>query len=77
MNVVYNSDNFYVVEYADRRGFELVDKHSRRSTFFNGDLADKFARSINGVIEEDASPENIDEFLGNFDVLMAQPLVLH
>ncbi len=77
MNVVYNSDNYYVVEYADRRGFELVDKHVRRSTFFHGDVAEKFAQSINGVIAEDASPEHIDEFLGNFDVLMSQPLVLH
>ena len=66
-----------MVEFADRRGFELVDKHSRRSTFFHGDVGAKFAQSINGVIAEDASPENIDEFLGNFDVMMGQPLVLH
>jgi Protein of unknown function (DUF3567) len=77
MNVVYNSDNYYVVEYADQRGFELVDKHSRRSTFFQGDVAQRFASSINGAIAEDASSENIDDFLGNFDVLMGQPLVLH
>lgn len=77
MNVVYNSENYYVVEFADRRGFELVDKHSRRSTFFSGDVAEKFAQSINGVIAEDASQEHVDDFLGNFDVLMAQPLVLH
>ncbi len=77
MNVVYNSDNYYVVEYADQRGFELVDKCSRRSTFFHGDVAQRFAQSINGVIAEDSSSENIDEFLGNFDILMGQPLVLH
>jgi Protein of unknown function (DUF3567) len=77
MNVVYNSDSYYVVEFADRRGFELVDKHSRRSTFFQGDVAEKFAQSINGVIAEDASQDNIDDFLGNFGVLMGQPLVLH
>jgi hypothetical protein len=77
MNVVYNSDNYYVVEYADQRGFELVDKLSRRSTYFQGDVAQRFAHSINGVIAEDASPEHIDEFLGNFDVVMGQPLMLH
>ncbi|MBM3341436.1 MAG: DUF3567 domain-containing protein [Betaproteobacteria bacterium] len=77
MNVVYNSDNYYVVEFADRRGFELVDKHTRRSTFFQGDVAEKFAQSMNGIIAEDASTEHVDDFLGNFDVLMAQPLVLH
>jgi hypothetical protein len=77
MNVVYNSENYYVVEYADRRGFELVDKHSRRSTFFQGDVAEKFAQSINGAIAEDGSQDHIDDFLSNFDVLTAQPLVLH
>ena len=77
MNVVYNSENYYVVEYAERRGFELVDKHSRRSTFFHGDVAEKFAQSINGVKAEDASPETIDDFLGDIDVQMGQPLVLH
>lgn len=77
MNVVYNSENYYVVEFADRRGIELVDKHSRRSTFFSGDVAEKFAQSMHGVIAEDSSEEHIDDFLGNFDVLMAQPLVLH
>ena len=77
MNVVYNSDNYYVVEFAKPRGFELVDKHSRRSTFFHGDVAEKFAESITSVINEDASPENIDSYLGNFDILMGQPLLLH
>lgn len=78
MNVVYNSENYYVVEYAaDRRGFELIDKQTRMSTFFHGDVADKFAESINSAIAEDASPENIDEFLGNFDILLNQPVVLH
>ena len=77
MNVVYNSDNYYVVEYADRRGFELVDKHSRRSTFFQGDVAEKFAQSVNHIMADDSSPEKIDEFLSSFGVVMGQPLVLH
>ena len=77
MNVVYNSDSYYVVEFSQPRGFELVDKHSRRSTFFHGDVAEKFAQSVNSVINEDPSSENIDSFLGNFDILMGHPLVLH
>ena len=77
MNVVYNSENYYVVEYADQRGFELVDKHSRRSAFFHGDEGQRFAQTINGVIAENSSAEHIDDFLGNFDLLSGQPLVLH
>ncbi|MEI8035260.1 MAG: DUF3567 family protein, partial [Betaproteobacteria bacterium] len=73
MNVVYNSENYYVVEYAEHMGFELVDKLGRRSAFFYGDSAQRFAESINGAIAQDASRELIDEFLGNFGDLMGQP----
>ena len=57
MNVVYNSDNYYVVEFAEPRGFELVDKHSRRSTFFHGDVAEKFAQSLAKGDYRDAASE--------------------
>ena len=77
MNIVYNSDNYYVVEYPAQHGFELVDKHSARSTFFQGDVADKFAQKMKGAIAEDATVEHIDEFLGNFDVLLNLPVVYH
>lgn len=77
MNVIYNSNNYYVVEYTDRRGFELVDKHAHRSTFLHGHLAEKFVESINSVIAKDSSPENIDEFLDDLDMTSAQPLVYH
>ena len=77
MNVIYNSNNYYVVEYTGRRSFELVDKHAQRSTFMDGQVADRFVESINSVIAKDASPENIDEFLDNLDMATALPLVYH
>ena len=58
-------------------GFELVDKHSARSTFFQGDVAEKFAASMRNAIAEDSTPEHIDEFLENFDVLLNLPVVYH
>ena len=42
MNIVYNSDNYYVVEYPVQHGYEVVDKQSSRGTYFQGDVADKF-----------------------------------
>lgn len=77
MNIVYNSDNYWVVEYPAGHGFELVDKHMSRGTFFQGDAAERFAQSMNDAIAEDASVEHVDEFLGNFDVLMNVPVVYH
>jgi len=78
MNVIYNSENFYVVEYPTQHGYELVDKHAQRGTFFQGDIAERFAQSLRDVVAEDgASVERVDEFLGDFDVLMVQSVLYH
>ena len=77
MNVVYNSDNYYVVEYPAEHAYELVDKRNARGTFFQGDVAEKFAQSMQGAIAEEASAEHIDEFLGSFDILLNMPVVYH
>lgn len=77
MNIIYSSENYYVVEYPAQRGYELVDKRTARGTFFQGDVAEKFLESMKGVVAEDDSPEHIDDFLGNFDVLLNMPVVYH
>lgn len=78
MNVIYNSENYYVVEYAPQHAFELVDKQMQRSTFFQGDVADKFAQSLRDVVGEDgASIERVDEFLDGYDVLLNHPVLYH
>ena len=77
MNIIYNSDNFYVVEYPAQNGYELVDKQAARGTYFQGDTAEKFAQSMKDAIAVDASADHVDEFLGNFDILFNLPVVYH
>ena len=77
MNVIYNSDNYYVVEYPAQHGYELVDKHAARGTFLHGDAADRFLESMKSAIAEDASAEHLDDFLDGFDMLLTQPVVFH
>jgi Protein of unknown function (DUF3567) len=77
MNVIYNSENYYVVEYPAEHGYELVDKHAARGTYLHGDAADRFLESMKHAISEDASAEHVDEFLDQFDVLLNQPVVFH
>lgn len=77
MNIIYASDNYYVVEYPGQHGYELVDKRSQRGTFFQGDVADRFKQSLQAAVAEEASVERVDEFLGGFDILLNQPLVVH
>ena len=77
MNVIYNSDNYYVVEYPAQHGYELVDKHAARCTYLHGETGDKFLASMKDAIAEDASAEHVDEFLDQFDVLFNVPVVFH
>jgi len=77
MNIIYSSDSYYVVEYPAQHGYELVDKRSARGTFFQGDVAERFQHSLEAAVAEDASFERVDDFLGSFDILLNQPLVVH
>jgi len=77
MRIVYNSEQYYVAEYPGQQGLELVDKRSSRGTYFQGDVAEKFANAMNAAVSEDASEENIDAFLDNFSVLLNSPVVYH
>jgi len=75
MQVIYNSDNYYLVEYSDQHAYELVDKRSARGTVFQGDGAARFMEFMRIVVGENASVEHVDDFLGNFDVLLALRVV--
>jgi transcriptional regulator of nitric oxide reductase len=77
MNVIYNSENYCVVEYPVEHAIELVDKRSARGTFLQGDVAERFAQSMQDAVAEEASAEHIDEFLDAFDTLLDQPVVYH
>jgi hypothetical protein len=85
MNLIYNSEQYSVVEFgADRSlealrfgGYEIVDKGGKRETFIAGELAQSFRRDVNELIASEPSMEEIDEFLGNYESLMSQPVLLH
>ena len=77
MNIVYNSDNYYVVEYPQQHGYEVVDKQACRGTYFQGDVGEKFRESMLGALGEDPSPEHVDEFLSDFGGLINYPAIVH
>ncbi len=79
MNVMYNSENYYVVEFPGRAGIELVDKTTGRGGFLQGAVEVKFrAHMANLAIEQpEPSTESVDEFLAHYDALLMNPVVLH
>ena len=86
MNMIYNSHNYCVVEFASfaahdgqeqSGGFEIMDKNSKREIFIGGLLADTFRKDVTSLIDSEPSTEEVDEYLSRFDSMMQQPLVLH
>jgi hypothetical protein len=85
MNLIYNSEQYSVVEFGidDGRealrfgGYEIMDKSIKRETFIGGTLAEAFRKNVENLIATEPSVEEIDAFLGNYDVLMSQPVILH
>lgn len=77
MNVVYNSANYYVVEFPGRRGIELVDKTTGRAGFLEGAVEVKFRASMADLAAEQPNEESVDEFLGSYDALLLNSVTIH
>jgi hypothetical protein len=85
LNLIYNSEQYSVVEFgADSGreslqfgGYEIMDKACKKEIFIGGTLAEAFRKNVEDLIATQPTEEDIDAFLGNYDVLMSQPVVLH
>ena len=77
MNVMYNSENYCVVEFPGRHGIELVDKTTGRAGFLEGAVEVKFRASLADFAAGEPSSESVDEFLGAYDALLINSVALH
>jgi hypothetical protein len=77
MNVMYNSENYYVVEFPAPHGIELVDKTTGRAGFLEGEVAVKFRASMAHLAAGEPTQESVDEFLGLYDALLLNSVALH
>ena len=60
-----------------RGGFEIVDKFAQKDIFIEGAMADTFQAGAAALMAGTPSEEDIDDYIGRFTALMAQPLVVH
>ena len=77
MNVLYNSDNYYVVEFPGHCGVELVDKHKGRGAFLEGAVETKFRASMADLVSKEQDADSVDEFLGHYEALLTNRVSLH
>lgn len=79
MNVMYSSENYYVVEFPGLAGIELVDKTTGRGGFLEGAVEVKFRAYMANLASEvpEPSTESVDEFLAHYEALLMNPVSLH
>ena len=77
MNVMYNSENYCVVEFPGRLGIEVVDKTMGRAGFLEGEVEVQFRASMADLAAGEPSAESMDEFLGLYDALLINSVALH
>jgi len=77
MQIVYDSQNYHVIEYSGIDGFEVTNKAAHACAYFHGPVAVAFRNTFAKAIAENPSIDSVDEFLGGFDSLMTLPTVLH
>lgn len=85
MNLIYNSEQYSVVEFgADDGqealrfgGYEIMDKPGKREIYIGGTWAKSFRKNVADLIASEPSVEEVDAFLGNYDAVMSQPVIFH
>ena len=77
MNVMYNSENYCVVEFPGRHGIELVDKTMGRAGFLEGAVEAKFRASMADFAAGEPNAELVDEFLDDYGALLTNSVALH
>jgi hypothetical protein len=77
MNVLYDSEHYYVVEFPGRGGIELVDKAACRGAFLEGAVESHFRASMAHLATGGPTAESVDEFLGHYEALLNNPVILH
>jgi len=91
MQMVYNSDNYVVVQFdlpqaqdtglgddaLSRGGFEIVDKFARKEIFIEGAMAETFKDEVTALIETSPTEEEMDAYIERYTSLMLHPVVLH
>ena len=85
MNLIYNSEQYSVVEFGIDNaqealrfgGYEIMDKPGKRELYIGGNWAEAFRKHVEDLIASEPSIEEVDAFLGNYDSIMSQPVVFH
>jgi hypothetical protein len=77
LNILYDSENFYVAEFATDSGVELVDKQACRSGYLEGQVAARLRACVARMRTDEQGEDAVDEFLCTYEALLTNTVRLH
>ncbi len=80
--LLFNGVNYYVAEITGHglRGFEIVNKMTGMGGFIYNEVADGLRTAFAALIADNngtVTPDEADDFLGNYDCLLLNRVVYH
>jgi hypothetical protein len=77
VNLVFSNARYQVLEYPELDAFELVDARRGTGGFIQGAVARVFRLSMEGLLGQEVTEQDVEGVIENFDAVMTQPLRYH
>jgi len=77
LNILYDSEHYYVAEFSAGSGVELVDKQACRSGYLEGMVAARLRACVARMRSDEQGEDAVDEFLCTYDALLTNSVRLH
>lgn len=77
MQIVFDSQSYYIADYPVLDGIEVIDKRSGLSTFLRDETAQRFRREFIELAQSNAGTDQLDDLIDHYGALMTQRTVYH
>jgi len=77
LNILYDSEHYYVAEFSAGEGIELVDKQTCRSGYLEGQVAARLRAFMARMRSDEQGEDAVDEFLCSYEALLTNSVRLH
>ncbi len=77
MNVLYDSEQYYVIDFPAGGGVEIVDKGACRGGFLRGAAARRLRAYMADHEASGDEADAMDDMLGHYAALLTHPVMLH
>ncbi|MCP5233125.1 MAG: hypothetical protein H6948_13755 [Zoogloeaceae bacterium] len=77
MNVMYNDEGLYIVEYPGHDAIEVIDKRLGRGMVIRSEAALRFRLELGRAVQSGEGSEAMDDCVDHFGGLLTQRAIYH